>query len=370
MRLPLLLALLAVLLPASGTAAENTAQLRMFCLSVRVNAGEMGGGLGATLALFSGNDPGAPNGELWPLLDDPDFTHTSAILFADPVLDLEIPGALALNVPEDTDANGDGVPDFYQVAQDTSLVLSDGVFAFDDDFDFGPASGSWSRAAGQRTGSLELQLNGVEFGSLPPFQHTYEILEYAGTLKYVPGSGTITGRVDLVQVENPAATLRGPVVLKITATNAFEFDESNLTNQFTETVRVSLGLLDMDPDYAFDYFGAFSFLDGDPATPEVDYELFLIGVDDPNDANGNGIPDLTDPPAGGAPPTLAIALLGANAISLSLTGEAGRTYGLETRGDLGAGTWGTLTNLTLTNATQSLTLPRGPLPSFFRAVGQ
>ncbi|MFN0067772.1 MAG: hypothetical protein ACKVYV_09070, partial [Limisphaerales bacterium] len=318
MRLPLLLAVLAALTPLLGTAAENTAEVRLFCLSVRVHQGTTGGGLGATLDMFSGNDPGTPNGELWPLIDDPDFTHTTAILFADPVLNLAIPGALALNVPEDTDANGDGVPDFYQVAQASPLVIGDGAFAFDDDFDFGPASGSWSRAAGQRTGSLELQLNGVEFGSLPPFQHLYEIIEFAGTLKYVPGGGTITGRVDLAQVENPAATLRGPVVLKITATNAFEFDESNLTNQLGQTVRVSLGLLDMDPDYAFDYFGAFSFLDGDPATPEVDYELFLIGVDDPNDANGNGIPDLTDPPAVGAPSTLAITLLGANAISLSL----------------------------------------------------
>lgn len=350
-------------------AAENTAQLRMYCFSVRVNTGETGGGLGTTLSVFSGNDPDAPNGELWAPLDDPDFTHTSRIVFTDPSLDLSIPGVLALIVPEETDANGDGVPDFFQAAQETSQVLTEG--AFDLTIDSGPASATWSRAAGQRSGSLELQFQGAEFGSLPPFQHSYEIIEFAGTLKYTPGSGTITGRVDLAQIENPAATLRGPVVLKITATNAFEFDESNLTNQLGETVRVSLGLLDADPDYDFDYFGAFSFFDGDPATPEVDYELFRVGVNDPNDANGNGIPDLTDPPsAGGAPPSLAISLLGANALSLSLTGEAGRTYGIQFRAALGSGTWGTLTNLTLTNTTQSLVLPRTVPATFFQAMAQ
>lgn len=369
MRLVLLPALIAAIaLPRLAAATENTAQMRLYCLSVRVATGETGGGLGTSLSFHSGNDPDTPNGELWALLDDSGFTHASLLAFRDPSLDLSLPGGIALVLPEETDANGDGVPDFYQVAQETSQVITEGLF--DLDIDSGPASATWSRAAGQRGGSLELQLNGAEFGSLPPFQHSYEIIEYAGTLKYTPGSGTITGRVDLAQVESPAATLRGPVVLKITATNAFEFDESSLTNQLGETVRVSLGLLDTDPDYAFDYFGAFSLRDGDPATPEVDYELFLIGVDDPNDANGNGIPDLTDPPAGGPPPSLAISLLGANAISLSLTGEAGRTYGIESREALGAGSWGAFTNLTLTNVTQSLTLPRGPLPAFFRAVGQ
>lgn len=359
---------LAVLLAAAGAAAaENSAQIRLYCLSIRAHPGVLGGGLGDTLAFYSGNNPGAPNGELWPLLDDPDFTHTSGLVYRDPALGFSADGAIALNAPEDQDDNGDGVPDFYQVGQATAQIITDGVF--DLQVDFGPAAATWSREAGSPTGRLELQLIGGEFGALPPFRHTYEIIEYAGTLVYPPGAGTITGRVDLARAGRPAETLRGPVVLRVTATNEFHVDESSLTNHLGQAVRVSVGVADMDPDYAFSYFGALSLLDGDPATPEVDYELFLLGVDDPNDWNGNGIPDLTDPrPAGGAPPVLALALAGPDGVRLTLTGEAGRTYGVEARAALGTGTWGALTNLTLTNATQSLDLPRSPAGGFFRAV--
>lgn len=364
---PFPLALAALLAAAGAAPAENTALIRLYCLSIRAHPGVLGGGLGDTLAFYSGNDPDAPNGELWPLLDDPDFTHTSGLVYRDPALGNTLAGAIALLAPEEEDANGDGVPDFYQVGQATGQIITDGVF--DLQVDFGPAAATWSRAANSPTGRLELQLIGGEFGALPPFRHTYEILEYAGTLTYPPGAGTLTGRVDLVRAGRPAETLHGPLVLRVSATNEFYLEESSLTNHLGQTVRVSTGLADMDPDYAFSYFGAVSFFDGDPGTPEVDYELFFLGVDDPNDWNGNGIPDLTDPPpAGGTPPVLALALAGPEAVRLTLTGEAGRTYGLEARAALGAGAWGALTNLTLTNATQSLDLPRSPAGEYFRAV--
>lgn len=364
---PLSLALAALLAAAGAAAAENTAQIRLYCLSIRAHPGVLGGGLGDTLAFYSGNNPDAPNGELWPLLDDPDFTHTSGLVYRDPSVGNTLAGAIGLKAPEEDDLNGDGVPDFYQVGQGTPLQITSGVF--DLEVDFGPASAAWSRNPGETTGTLELQLIGGEFGALPPFRHTYEIIEYAGTLVYPPGTGTITGRVDLVQVGHPAATLRGPWVVEVTAADAFNVGESSLTNHLGQTVRVSIGLADRDPDYAFSYFGALSFFDGDPGTPEVDYELFFMGVDDPNDWNGDGIPDLTDPPpAGGTAPVLALALAGPEAVRLTLTGEAGRTYGVESRVGLGAGAWGAVTDLTLTNATQSLDLPRLPAGEYFRAV--
>ncbi|HMO66324.1 MAG TPA: hypothetical protein PKE47_14055, partial [Verrucomicrobiota bacterium] len=77
---PSLLARVVLLAAVGAAAAENTAQIRLYCLSIRAHPGVLGGGLGDTLAFYSGNDPDAPNGELWPLLDDPDFTHTSGLV--------------------------------------------------------------------------------------------------------------------------------------------------------------------------------------------------------------------------------------------------------------------------------------------------
>ena len=36
------------------------------------------------------------------------------------------------------------------------------------------------------------------------------------------------------------------------------------------------------------------FADGNPSTPDPDYFYWEISIKDPNDANANGIPDLTD----------------------------------------------------------------------------
>src|SRR5208282_10442 len=43
------------------------------------------------------------------------------------------------------------------------------------------------------------------------------------------------------------------------------------------------------------YLGKLSFVDGSLATPWPDYLNWLLVIDDPNDSNGNGIPDISDP---------------------------------------------------------------------------
>jgi hypothetical protein len=364
--LPLLLLLL-----AAAASAENTAQIRLYCASVRVLPGTGGAGT-AEFRVYSGNDPGAPNGELYPLLDDELPTHAAGFVLEDVMLETGLLGDLLLDVPESADANGNGVPDFYEVDLGLARTATAGFFfsAVDD----GEAAAQWQRTAGRRDGTVQLQLTADSVGPLTPTAHVFEIIELRGTLRYTPGPGPITGRVDLAEAGGGPRRLAGPLVIlpATDGTPAFDLGESVLTNHHGAPVPLTIGILEQDPASTFSYFGVLSLLNGDPETPEVDYELFYVGVDDPNDADGDGHPDLTD--GGGAvppgPPLLTITAVGTNRLTLSVTGGVGRSYAVQAS-DAPAppAGWSTLLSVTLTNTTQAVaTLTPDGAARFFRAV--
>ncbi|MCC6234050.1 MAG: hypothetical protein IT580_15505, partial [Verrucomicrobiales bacterium] len=212
-------------------------------------------------------------------------------------------------------------------------------------------------------GTVKIQITSDEFGVLPEFSHAFEILEYEGSLTYSGAGETRSGRVSLKRTGLETATLAGPLVLTRVATNRlhqFTVGESHLTNEVGEVVPVSLGELERDPDYSMDYFGALSLLNGDPATPEPDYELFYIGIDDPNDTDGDGIPDLTDdlqapPPA----PRLEVRRT-ASGLELVVTSEVGAEFTLEHASRLAADEWIEDRRVTIKSVPEILAVPLGP----------
>lgn len=344
------------------TGATQPAQVRMFCLSVRIPpATTRQLGLEYSLA-FSSADFAPANDELFPIFDDTvPYTHVSGFRFDGTDFSEPILGQLAVNTPESLDANTNGIPDFYEVAAAIPATTQDGIW--DSDSGSGTAKVTWQRAAGDHRGTVKIRLTSDEFGTLAEFTHAFEILEYAGSLTYTPSRTQVRSALNLhrVGVGLETNTLIGPLLFERQPTNRlaqFNVLESTLTNQVGQAVPVSLGDLERDSDYTMTYFGALSLVNGDPATPEVDYELFYIGIDDPNDADGDGIADLTDdvgePPAA---PRLSLAPAGTQ-WQLTLFGEPGVTYTLESARLPEPELWFEDLKITPTVTNQVITVPR------------
>ncbi len=336
-------------------AAPNVAQVRMFCLSIRFEkAVDSLSGL-YTLALFSGGDSTQPNGELYagPQVHESGFIMEAAE-FLEPLV-----GDLFLVAPENIDADANGIPDLYEVNRPLPSTTTAGEFySF---IDQGTVSARWQRPAGSRLGTCTLTFTGDAFGQLPGFSHTIEVTEYAGTLAYTPTTNNVPVQFDLTQVDNPERAIAGPLLLSRNPENPQNLLSTTDVAWTNAQDQVLInGYFDIEPPNAIqtDYFGITAFADGDPTTPEMDYELFYVGIDDPNDADGDGTPDLTDPPVATPPipPSLTIARAG-DILNLTLTGEAGRSYQLDTLSNLSQTNWTTITNLTLSTSNGVVSLP-------------
>ena len=354
--------------------ATNTANLRMFCQSVRIEKGSASALSLAYYTEFSSSENWTqPNAEFYTLLEDEPPTHFSYFLLTGDVFAglSGLEGGMWITVPDHLDTDADGVPDFYQVAQGINTVTVSGKFEIYDPIDpkalvdYGTVQVSWRRTAGQHRGKCDL----VWASQAPPataiipagglrFTHDFEIIEFAGTYKYQPAETEIEGLVNLAQVGNPARTLQGPMPMIRAAfdpVNALDIPESAWTNHLGQTLVALGGYLDRYPEFDLQYYGPFSFYDGDLSTEDWDYEFYYVGIEDPNDHNGNGIPDLTDPPPAQGP-TLGIGLSGGVA-RLTLAGQVGQTLLIQTASSLGTLDWNEVATVTLTNSSQSIPLP-------------
>jgi hypothetical protein len=331
----------------------------MFCLSIRIEPGEADQfGLPYTLTFTSANFA-SPNHEAFPIFED-DVTHATFFSLEAPDFPEPLMGDFVFTAPEELDDNGNGIPDFYEVEMAMAGARTMGFW--NSEVAGGEAAVTWQRAAGQHRGTFLVQFTSDEFGTLPEFTHPFEIIEYGGTFAYEPTDGPVDGTADLRRVGVDASHLLGPMVLTREPTNRlnqFFIGESTLTNEMGELVPVSLGDLERDPDYVMDYFGAIALLNGDPATPEVDYELFFIGFDDPNDADEDGVPDLTDDVGPlPEPPLLALAPDG-DGFRLTITGSPGVTYTLQRASVLLPEAWLDDRQVSLETTNLVLTVPAG-----------
>jgi hypothetical protein len=313
----------------SGVAATNTTQVRMYCLSVRVEPGAAEQlGLPYTL-IFSSAEFGTPNHEFFPVFE-PGLTHATRFSLEAPDFPDALEGELVINAPEHLDENTNSVPDFYEVGMELPAPSGEGLW--NSAVGGGEARFVWQRAAGQHRGTVRIQFTSDDFGMLPEFTHAFEIVEYAGTFAYERSEEEANGLVTFARAGLETSTLTGPMFITREPTNRlnqFTITDSSLTNHLGETLVIALGDVERLPDLPQQYFGAMAFTDGDPSTAETDYELYFIEFTDPNDADGDGIPDLTDD-IGVAPERPHIAIARRNdKLELTLQGEVGVTYVLE-----------------------------------------
>lgn len=306
------------------------------------------------------------------LVYDPTLpSHGTLFRMEDPTFPDTIFGRLAFDTPEPIDENGDGFDDFFQSKQAVAATTRG---FFETAIDVGSVTATWSRGAGSTTGTCRLQLVGESFGELPEFTHNFQLLEYKGTLAYTTASNTISGVLELQQTLNDSEKLAGPITFTRNATNRFgllHIAPGVLTNSAGQSLAFETSDVAWDDVSKTNYYGFMSFADGDISTSTVDFWDWALSIDDTNDSNGNGIPNLSDDPTGAAG-ELRLGLSRANGqLLLSLAGQPPATYDLEESSSLSPADWRKTMSITLTNASQTVPIqsPSSPV-SFWRVRRQ
>jgi hypothetical protein len=344
--------------------AQETAQARIWCTSLRFQQGSDSFG-DSTLDLSTVS--GTPNGEL--LASGQTYASGFSLNFSG----FPITGTIYFDIPPFTDANSNGWNDFFEVSQPTGGTTSG---TYSTAIGGGTVSADWSRGAGSKDGTCVLSLHDQSYGDLGAFRHSFELIEYTGPLTFTPGTNRVDGTVNLTKTGDPASQLQGPVQFLKVATNRFNqliLQPGAWTNASAQTLTFTNDLFLRDQtDWPTNYYGYVDFDDGEPNTPAPDYTEWILSIDDPNDANHNQIPDFSDDPqlTGPRRPDLSLVLTATNLL-LTISGDVGQTYQLQEAPAISNGVWQTVQSLTLTNDPQVVVLP---LPSdpvkFWRAQTQ
>jgi len=348
------------LAPASNWAAE-TARARMYCFSLRFQPSSDESST-FTLNLSTLQAVGQDNGELAPYFFDTNYSHGAYLDLTDFVND-QYDGAMDLNVPGFSDANGNSYPDFFEVSQAVSATTS-GLYNIPS-LGNSTVSASWGRSAGSYLGTCVLTFYNTVYGNIV-FSPTFELIEYTGPLAYTPGSNTVSGYVNLSQTGNAANQMQGPVQFTKVSTNRYNLlvlqtgawtNSAMQTLTFTNVSFVTNDLYVRLPAWPTNYGGYFDFDDWDPNTTDPDYVTWVLSIDDTNDFNHNTIPDFSDdPPA--RRPLFSLTVTSSNLL-FTIHGDVGHPHQVQESLVLPATNWQTVASVTLTNDPQlvSVALP-------------
>jgi hypothetical protein len=298
------------------------------------------------------------------------YTNSAYIVLTDQIFGDQYDGAIALDLPAGTDANGNGFPDFFESSQAVNGPVTSGAYNLQS-FGSGTVTAQWGRDTNSASGTCVLQLNGIF--PTPTFFIPFELLEYAGPLTYTAGSNAVAGSVDLTQTGNSANEWIGSVQFVKNTTNRFNslnLQVTNWTNSAAQTLSVSNHVFSRDLVRQTNYSGYLEFWDGDPSGPDPDYWLWRLAISDSNDANHNGIPDFSDDPVLPRAPSLSVTPTPTNVL-LTIQGDIGHLHQVKEATSVTTTNWPTVLSVTLTNDPQVVTLP---LPTsstrFWRVLAQ
>jgi hypothetical protein len=345
-----------VLWASINSHAAQTAQARIYCLSLRFQQGT--DQIGSTLGLTTIGP--SINGELAPTFDAP--THFSEFVLDSIFFDEPIPGDIEFDVPPFADANQNGFWDFFETSQQASGTTMGSYWITG--VDRGNVTAKWSRPAGFKDGTCILTLTSTMGFARMDFTHSFELIEYAGPLTYTPGASNVRGAVNLTQTGAADNVLAGPIELTKSPTK--RFNELNLkhsvwTNASSQTFNISndVNAFERDTFLKTNYFGFVDFDDGDPNTFDADYPFWFLSIDDVNDSDNDAIPDFSDDPGSGTVrrPTVLLSL-GDTDLSFSISSTIGRTVEIQEITSLSQTNWATVRSVSPINDPQVVTLPR------------
>jgi hypothetical protein len=367
------------LIPLAGRGAQ-TAKARLYCLSVVLDSA-----LDEYGDILEVSSTGAPDGlgELVPWagaqppgsdLVLPGTTEYVSDLALNDIFYGQMYGTISLYLPSiddgyghTVDANTNRFPDFFEVSQRLQAATTSGSWSVGS-YGGGSISAAWNRTAGSKSGTCRLVLTDTYGQHYGTFLSAFEILEYAGTISYSPGSNTVSGSVNLTQTGNAANQLQGAVQFTKEPTNRFDqltLSPGAWTDAAQQTHIFTNHLFLRDQNWPTNYAGYVEFdNDADPST-FYPWSVWVLAIDDLNDANHNGIPDFSDDPAPAPPrrPQLSLAASSTNLL-LTIRGDVSHLHQVQEALSPASTNWQTVVSVTLTNDPQVVLLP---LPSESRA---
>ncbi len=357
-----LLTLSSLLLP-SVTHGAQTAQAKLFCLSPRFQRAAANDNIGTRWTMDLTTLNAGINGELAPDFVTGGYSNGAYLELYGELIDDTFFGIIGLDLPDFVDSNGNGFYDFFEVAQAVPGLPADGAFSITG-FGGGAFTATWSREAGSAFGFCTYTIPNSLGGGNLTFIHQFELLEFVGPISYTPGTNAVSASLSITNT-NSLTTLVGPALFqKPSTTNRFNqltLQTAFLTNDSQQVLDLFLPtpFLRRTPSNSTNYSGNVEFNDGDLNTTEEDYYTWQLSINDPNDSDGDGIPDFSDDPQSVAPPRRPQLSLtrGSTNLLLSISGDVGRLHRILESSNLASGNWTTNSSFTLTNDPQVVSLP-------------
>lgn len=365
------------LISLNTSRGAQTAQARLYCISVRLSSGM--DEWGDVLRVTSTGGPDTGLGELVPyqspgidLVLPGTEAYLSNILLYDTGTGYTFGGSISTSIDFPVDQNNNRFPDFFEVVREVSNV--ERPYCMVDIYGYGRVYNvavTWDRRAGSKSGTCVIAIDDGYFGT---FHHTFEILEYTGTLSYTPGSNVVSGTLNLSQTGSPANTLQAPVQFTKSATdryNELTLQPGVATGMLLSTVHSFTNhLFTRDVAWSTNYAGYFEFSDGDPFTFEP-YNVWVLSINDSADADHDGIPDFSDDAAVPPPRRPALSLAqGMGNLQLTIRGDVGHFHEIQETISLVSPAWQTVQTIQLTSDPQTVTLSLPAGTRFWRVVAQ
>jgi hypothetical protein len=192
-----------------------------------------------------------------------------------------------------TDNNRNGIDDFCEKSLAFNSSVTGNWYSYDGSS--GSLNGFLKRSANSYGGSYTFTAYNTEIGNISLSGNFY-VGTVSGTLNYSARKESIsfvyTSKFDY---ESPPQTIE--TTYEILDQNKFRLNAKGI---FPSTVFTRKGNV---------YSATFELTDGQPTTSWPDYQKWLVNIEDKNDWDGDGIPDLSDPPKPKAMPWIPLLLL-------------------------------------------------------------
>jgi len=356
--------------------AAQSAQARFFCLSLRFQRGTANDMFGFRWTMNMTTLDFGLNAELAPGFWGPAYTNGAYFELSEELGGQTYSGGMALDTPDLTDANNNGFADFFEISQSVPSLQVQGAYNLPN---FGTGwracTATCYRNAGSSVGACSYTLPNP-FGGNLSFYQPFELIEFTGAVTYRPGSNSVPTSLSLTNT-NSLSTLIGPLVFVKSPTNRLNqltLQSAFLTNESQQVLTLYTNTTFLRrTGHPTNYYGNVEFNDGDLNSVEEDYYAWMLSIDDPNDADHDGIPDFSDDLPSGTPPRAPqlFLVVGPTNLLLNIKDDLGRVHHILETSDLISGSWLTNRSLTLTKDPQTISIPYpATSPKFWRALAQ
>lgn len=296
-----------------GTARAGEASLGAYSLSASLGPGSAQAGGRSLMVLFTTYDGSATlplveiyedavlvSGEFSPDAPPAGTYRSDYLLGVDE--ELNATGTLSVSFPV-TDADANGVPDFLQVSRGASLSFTGTVVP---ELPYlqkaQPMTGWISRPAGSALGTYEARVQDPAFGTIV-YRGETRVLNFGGTLAYDRHGNSASLRFELRADDGTVIPLTAQCQFTVPSEDTLVLPPMTLQITPSESLQMRGCTL---VRAGRRYLGGFEFEDGNPLTSWRDHFRWALEIEDPNDEDHDGIPDLTDGSASVPPPVITL----------------------------------------------------------------